>query len=94
VGAPLVAWSADGKAMFVSLQYFGFRSRNTLLLPTRPGERPPNLTHGKLRTDAEFSQLPGAKLVHDQDVFPGANGSIYATSRRSAQTNIYRVTLP
>jgi len=41
-GAPLLSWSADGKTMFVSLQYFGLRSRNTLLLPTRPGARPPN----------------------------------------------------
>jgi Tol biopolymer transport system component len=93
-GAPLISWSRDGSTIMVSLQYLGLRSKNTLALHTRAGDRPPNLTHGRIRTDEEMAKIPGAALIREGNVFPGANGSTYASSRKSAQTNIYRVTLP
>src|SRR4051812_18411660 len=92
--APIISWSRDGLTLLASLQYFGFRSKNTLALPLHSGERPPNLTKGKPRTDEELAKLPGALLIHETNVFPAANGISYAASRTSAQTNIYRVTLP
>ncbi len=92
-GAPMLSWSRDGKILFASLRYFGRRSRNTLVLPLHPGQRPPNLTNGKTRTDEELARMPGAYLIHEEHVFPGP-GSTYAASRNSAQSNIYRIILP
>jgi serine/threonine protein kinase/Tol biopolymer transport system component len=89
----LVAWSADGSSIYVSLQYFPSRTRRTVVLPYRarvPFER--QYPKG-LRTETDVEANPGAKVIPEANVFP-ASGSSYLFWRQSTQSNLYRIPIP
>jgi hypothetical protein len=89
--APITSWSADGKFFFASLQFFGIHSTKTLAVPTHPGEAPPSFASNDSLTEAKLASIPGARLIKEQNVFPGPDPDTYLYMRTGAQTNLYRV---
>jgi len=94
IGAPPMSWGWDGNFLYLSLKFFDVHSRNTVAIPLKSSKPYYNLTNGQLRSGQDFAQIPGARLIDELDVFPGPNPSFYAFSRKTAQTNLYRIELP
>src|SRR5690349_4908215 len=92
--APIVSWSADGRYIFASLQFFGTHSTSTLVLPVRPDAPLPNLTAQRSPSEATLAAIRGSRLIPEQNVFSGADANTYLFMRTTAQTNLYRVHLP
>src|SRR5262249_55752385 len=93
VQAPIVTWSADGKSLYVGLQYLGLRTRHTVVLPYRSDAPLERLYPKGLRTETDVLANPGAKMIEEADVFP-ASGSAYMVWRRATQSNLYRIPIP
>jgi eukaryotic-like serine/threonine-protein kinase len=88
---PLVSWSPDQKYVYL---HYPSPSRQTIALALQPGKALPSLPASGVETAAEATALPGARLVPQARAFVGANPSIYAFPRITAQRNIYRVRIP
>jgi Tol biopolymer transport system component len=92
VSASLLSWSPDGKWVYVSLRPFPFGSSKTAVIPTKPGAAPPSFTKG-FDSEADFERIPGARLISQDDVFPGMTPEYFVGKRRSAKTNLFRIYL-
>ena len=93
VQAPPIHWSADGKLLSVSLQYFDLRTPHTVLLPYR-SDIPLARQYPKgLKIEADLVRNPGAKVINEPNVFP-ATASSYLVWRLATQSNLYQVPLP
>ena len=93
VQAPPIHWSADGKFLSVSLQYFDLRTPHTVLLPYR-SDIPLARQYPKgLKIEADLIRNPGAKVINEPNVFP-ATASSYLVWRLATQSNLYQVPLP
>ena len=93
VKAPILNWSADGKSLFVGLQYFGQRTARTAVLPYRSDVPLARQWPKGLTTEAGVAANPGAKVIGERDVFPGATPADYLFWRRVTQSNLYRIAL-
>jgi hypothetical protein len=93
VQSPIFNWSVDGKYLHVALQYFGLRTKRTVILPYRSDVPLEKLYPKGLTSEKDVPSYPGAKVVDEADVFP-ATGSSYVIWRRTTQSNLYRVPLP
>jgi Tol biopolymer transport system component len=90
---PLVKWSADGRSLVVALEYFGLRTKRTVILPYR-SEVPLERQYPKgLTSEADIVRNPGARVIDEQCVFP-ASGSDYLVWRESTASNLYRISIP
>ena len=85
-------WSHDGKWIYIPLRYLESNSRKTLVLPVHSGTVPAAAVTG-LTSEEDFARIPGALLIDENDVAPGANPSHYAFARGSAKTNLFRIYL-
>ena len=92
-GSP-INWSADGKSVFVSLQYFGLGTPKTVVLPYRSGVPLAALWPKGLRSEQDVAANPGATVINEPNVFPAASASAHLSWRRTTQSNLYRVPLP
>lgn len=92
LGIPLLSWSSDERAIFVSLRYFGFGSAKTLVIPTSPETPPPAFPNG-ISSEDQLEKIPGAHIVNDDNVYPTQTPSRYVTPRRSAKANLFRIYL-
>jgi len=88
---PFVSWSNDGRALFLSLQYFGRQSRNTARLAFDSERAQPVRVAS---TEEELAKLPGATLIHQQQVFSSGSATRYLYTETRANANLYRVWLP
>lgn len=89
--APFVHWSADGKWVYISLQYFGVMSRKTVRLPF-DSKSPQPLRIA--RTEEGFAALPGARLISQQNVFGARAAARYLYSQTNTYANLFRLWLP
>ena len=92
--APMLDWSTDGKCLFVSLQYFGLHSKNTVVLPYRS-----SLPFGKfwpkgLTSERDFAALAGVRIIPEPNAFPGLELPKYVFWKMTTQSNLYRIPLP
>jgi serine/threonine protein kinase/Tol biopolymer transport system component len=92
--APMLDWSTDGRYLFVSLQYFGLHSKNTVVLPYRSG-----LPFGKfwpkgLTSERDFAALAGVRIIPEPNAFPGLELPKYVFWKMTTQSNLYRIPLP
>ena len=92
-GSPII-WSLDGKSVFVRLQYFGLGTAKTVVLPYRSGIPLARLWPKGLRSEQDVAANPGAIVINEANVFPGASASAHLSWRRTTQSNLYRVRLP
>jgi hypothetical protein len=88
-----VKWSADGRAIFISLLPAG-TSGNTYAIPLMPGQTFPPMPAGGLLSETAIAGLPGARLIDTYDVAPGPTADVYAFSRLTVGRNLYRVPVP
>ena len=86
-------WSHDGKWIYIPLRYFSSGSTKTLAIPVRAGAIPAADVR-RVTTEEGFLRIPGASLINENDVAPGANPATYAFARASARTNLFRIYLP
>jgi Tol biopolymer transport system component len=89
---PLVSWSPDGKAMYVTLRPFPFGSAKTAVIPVKVGAAPLSFTR-RFVAEADFAKVPGARLINETDVSPGMTPSYFVNTRRSAKANLFRIYL-
>ncbi len=94
IRAPILYWSANGKDLFVSLQYFGLHSQRTAVLPYRSDWPPEKFWPKGLKSEKELAALPGITMINEPDVFPGPNISRYLFWKGTGQSNLYRIRIP
>ena len=91
--APIFNWSADAKSVYVGLQYFGYRTQRTVVLPYRTGVPLETLWPKGLRTEQDVAANPGARVLNEINAFP-ASGAAYLAWRGTTQSNLYQIPLP
>ncbi len=82
---PQMSWTPDGTFLYVKYE------RSLYAIPLRAGQTLPLLPPSGFQSKEALAAFPGARLVSDQNVFPGPDPSIYAYMKVSANRNIYRV---
>ena len=87
-------WSADGKTVFVSLQYFGLRTARTVALPYKTDVPLEILWPKGLDSEEAVAANPGARVINEANAFPAASSSAHLSWRRVTQSNLYRIALP
>src|SRR6266850_2093022 len=90
--APLIAWSLDGKWVYVSLRHFPFGSSKTAVIPVKSWAPPPTFMKG-FGSEADFARIPGARLLSQDDVSSGMSPNYFVSRRRSAKANLFRIYL-
>jgi len=85
---PPLSWTPDGR--FVYLKF----GRSTYAVPLKRGEMLPRVPAGGFPSKEAIAQLPGARLISEDDIYPGPDPSTYTFVRVSTQRNIYRVPVP
>ena len=85
-----VAWSADGRLLYISL----VGGQKVYAVPLPPGQMLPTLPAGGVRSPEDMAKVLGAKLLPVPGEFPGPNPSLYAYPKFTSQRNIYRVPIP
>jgi serine/threonine protein kinase len=93
-GASIVNWSPDQKYFYIRTDLPGMHSGGTFVIPLVPDHALPNLPAGGFASGDALKAIPGARVIPDEDVFPGRDPSTYAVSRATTQRNLYRVWLP
>jgi eukaryotic-like serine/threonine-protein kinase len=89
----IVNWSLDGKSLYVALQYFGLRTRQTVVLPYQSDVPLDKLYPRGLTSEKDVAANPGAKVINEGDAFP-ASPSSYLIWRRATQSNLYQIPIP
>jgi Tol biopolymer transport system component len=88
----LIGWSGDGKLFVVRSATNNVGK--AYVLPSASGHLvPESIVHG-LPPEQEILKLPGARVIPSNDVVLGPTADIYAFTRESVQSNLYRVPLP
>ncbi len=88
----LIGWSGDGKRLLVLDR--AFDKGKAYVLPLAPGHLvPESIVHG-LPPEQEILKLPGARVIPSSDIALGPTAEIYAFTRESVQSNLYRIPLP
>jgi hypothetical protein len=93
IQAPIINWSANASSVFVGLQYFGFRTARTVVLPYRSGVPLEKLWPKGLRTEMDVAANPSARTLNELNAFP-ATGSAYLSWRVTTPSNLYQLPLP
>lgn len=91
IQAPALSWSMNDKFLFVGLQYFGFRTARTVVLPYRSDVAVKQLWPKGLENETEVAATPGAKVINERDAFPASASPSYLFWRRSTRSNLYRM---
>jgi Tol biopolymer transport system component len=85
-------WTRDGKAMYFRwASTKGTSAYRTYILPLVPGTDLPKLPSAGFRSEAEIGKA--AVQVLDDAAIPGPDSSVYAFSRRTSHSNLYRIPL-
>ena len=61
---PLLSWSPDGRAMYVTLRAFPFGSAKTAVILVKAGAALLSFTKG-FAAEADFTKMPGAQLLNE-----------------------------
>jgi eukaryotic-like serine/threonine-protein kinase len=102
-GAPLIAklpgttrlaWSGDGRHLFVVRRAGTNSSGNSYALPLAAGHLVPDSIVNGLPSEQEILKLPGARMIPSGDVAPGPTADLYAFTRESLHRNLYRIPVP
>jgi eukaryotic-like serine/threonine-protein kinase len=91
--APFFSWSRDGKQLYVSLQYFGFQSQKTAVIPFKGRETLLRLPKDP-KSEKDVEAVPGARLLPEKNVFPALPLPDYIFWRAAAQSNLYKIPVP
>lgn len=93
-----IDWSSDGRTLFLpgeSGQWLGSGGfGETVLIPIPPGQSFPDAIAEGLVGEGSVAAIRGATVIDSGDVRPGPSPEVYAFSRQSVQSNLYRIPLP
>jgi DNA-binding winged helix-turn-helix (wHTH) protein/Tol biopolymer transport system component len=90
-----VAWSPDGKFLYIGLTPNSQTSRGkTLAIPIPTGETLPNLPSSGIRGPEDMKALPGSRLLDAWGISPGPDPSIFAITKTTLHRNLFRISLP
>jgi serine/threonine protein kinase len=92
---PIVSWSIDQKAMFVSMFHTGSKDKQrTIVIPLHDGQAFPKFLPNGFVEDPALPRMPGVHVLDVSSAFPGPDPATYAIWRTSTQRNLYRISLP
>jgi eukaryotic-like serine/threonine-protein kinase len=86
-GPQEVTWSPDGRTIYLAL----IGGSAVFAIPVPPGQILPPFPVNGLRSIEDAGAMPGASPMPAPGAIAGANPSIYAFAKVSAQRNIYQV---
>jgi serine/threonine protein kinase len=87
---PPMSWTPDGRFVYITFADASLTGP-TYAIPLRPGQMMPPVPASGFQSKEAMAALPGTRLVAEGRVYPGADPSIYAFTKVTAQRNIYRV---
>jgi hypothetical protein len=85
-----MSWTPDGRFVYITFADASLTGP-TYAIPLRPGQMMPPVPASGFQSKEAMAALPGTRLVAEGRVYPGADPSIYAFTKVTAQRNIYRV---
>ena len=85
---PGSTWTPDGRLLSIAAG----RGR-TVHVPIPPGQLLPNLSASGISSPDEAVKLPGARLIEQQGVAPGHQGSTYVFVKTEVRRNLFRIQL-
>jgi hypothetical protein len=89
-----VAWSSDGKFLYVGLVQSSRTSPGkTVVIPVPLGETLPRLPDSGIRVPGDGAALPDARLIDGWQISPGPDPSIYAFTKTTMHRNLFRIPL-
>jgi len=92
---PIVSWSLDQKAMYVSLAHNGSADTpSTIVIPLKSAAALPMLSEDDFVNSPQLLQMGGVRTLPLTSIFPGPDTDTYAFCQTSTQRNIYRISLP
>ena len=83
-----LSWTPDGRFLYLKF------AASTYAIPLQPGQMLPPIPASGFPSKEAVAALPGARLISEENVWPGPNPSVYALMKVSTQRNIYRVPVP
>ncbi len=93
-----IGWSSGGRTLFLPWeggQWLGSGGfGETVLIPIPPGQSFPDAIAEGLVGEGSVAAIRGATVIDSGDVRPGPSPEVYAFSRQSVQSNLYRIPLP
>jgi hypothetical protein len=90
-----VAWSTDMKWFYIGVVPASREDRGkTIALPIPPGQSLPKLPSAGICSLQEGLALPGAQLIEQGGIIPGADFGTYAFVRATVHRNLFRIPLP
>jgi hypothetical protein len=92
-GAPMVSWTRDQKFLFLRSILGGMR-RETFVIPLPSAEALPAFQPSGLQSERDLLAFPGARVIEEEDVFPGSSRSVYAFTRKTTRRNLYKISVP
>ena len=95
VNACKVAWSPDGKFLYISRD-LGTRTRpgRTIALPVRPETGLPDLPEDGIISSEDAVALPGGQVIAQSEIVPGLDPATYAYVKTTAHRNLFRIQIP
>jgi len=95
IDPPIISWSLDQKAMYVSLAHNGSGDKpKTVMIPLSSGELLPRLDGDEFVNSPRLTRIPGVRVLDLPSLFPGPDANTYALWRTTTQRNLYRISLP
>jgi DNA-binding winged helix-turn-helix (wHTH) protein/Tol biopolymer transport system component len=89
-----VAWSSDGKFLYVGLVQSSRTSPGkTLVIPVPLGKTLPKLPDSGIRVPGDGIALPDARVIDGWQISPGPSPSIYAFTKTTMHRNLFRIPL-
>ena len=80
-----IQWSADGRWLYAST------NGPTVAIPLRPGEMFPATDDGLFPPPASWPKIPGARSLGQSDIAPGSSPDVFAFTKSTDLTNLFRV---
>jgi hypothetical protein len=85
-----VAWSPDGKSLYICNSPGRY-----LVIPVGPGETLPDLPLSVIDPLADAASIPGARVLEQkEEITPGLDPSIFVYVRTTVHRNLFRIGLP
>ena len=91
-----IAWSPDGRSLFISMGGSGYSMANgrTYVIPLAPGRVWPEIPAGGFQSQGDIARRPGVRIIESPDAEPGLTGAVYGFSHGMVQRNLYRIPAP
>jgi hypothetical protein len=94
-GPCTIDWSPDRKWFYVTVvRASRTDAGKTIALPIPPGQSLPNLPAAGIGSLEQGLAIPGARLIAQADIIPGADFGTYAYVRTAVHRNLFRIALP